>query len=147
MSSVSAIPEGYHSIQPYLIFQSAPAAMEFYAKVLGSTERLCMKGPDGRVNHAELSIGDSVVMMADEHPEIGAFATPHYGGSPIGLMVYVDDCDATYAAALAAGAESEREPADQPYGDRMCGIKDPFGYRWYIATHRFDVSKEDLERM
>ena len=147
MSSVKAVPEGYHSLQPYLIFAGAAAAMQFYAKAFGATERLCMKTPEARISHAELAIGDSVVMLADEHPEIGAFSPAHYGGSPISLMLYVDNCDAVYAAALAAGAEGEREPANQPYGDRMCGIKDPFGYRWYIATHTFDVSKEDLEKM
>jgi PhnB protein len=92
-----------------------------------------MNAPEGRVMHAEIKIGGSVVMMADENPGIEAFAVSHYGGSPISLMIYVDDCDTTYAQALSAGATSVREPADQPYGDRMAGVADPFGYKWWIA--------------
>jgi PhnB protein len=140
------IPDGYHSVQPYLIFNGAAKAIEFYKNAFGATERLCMKQPDGRVGHAELEIGDSCIMMADEHPQIGAFAPTHYGGSPVSLMLYTEDCDRTYHQALAAGAKSEREPADQFYGDRMAGVQDPFGYRWYITTHIKDVSKADLEK-
>ncbi|HEX4022507.1 MAG TPA: VOC family protein [Acidobacteriaceae bacterium] len=144
--SVKAIPDGYHSVQPYLIFNGAAEAIEFYKKAFGATERLCMKGPDGRVGHAEIEIGDSCIMMADEHPQIGAFSPTHYGGSPVSIMIYAKDCDAMYRQALAAGAASQREPADQFYGDRMAGVKDPFGYQWYIATHIKDVSKEELEK-
>jgi PhnB protein len=127
------IPEGYSFVQPYLIFVSARKAMDFYAKIFGATEKLCMRSPEGRVVHAEILIGDSVVMLADENAAIEAFAAPHYGGSPVSLMVYVEDCDATFAAAVAAGAKGIREPADQPYGDRMAGILDPFGYKWWVA--------------
>jgi PhnB protein len=127
------IPQGYNTVQPYLMFNSAQEAMNFYAKAFGAKEKMCMKSPEGRVVHAEISIGDSVLMMADEHPEIGAYAIGHYGGSPVSLLIYVDDCDATYKEALAAGGTSEREPTDQPYGDRMAGIRDPFGYKWWIA--------------
>lgn len=144
--AVKPIPDGYHSIQPYLIFENASAAIEFYKKAFGATERLCMKQPDGRVGHAEIQIGDSVLMMADEHPEIYAFGPAHYKGSPVSLMIYTENCDAMYHQAIAAGAKSDREPADQFYGDRMAGVKDPFGYQWYIATHIKDVSKEDLEK-
>jgi len=133
MAPTRKVPEGYHTIQPYLMFQNTRQAMDFYARVFGATEKLCMKSPEGRIQHAEILIGGSVLMMADENPEIEAFAASHYGGSPISLMVYVDDCDATYAQALAAGATSLREPADQPYGDRMAGVLDPFGYKWWIA--------------
>ena len=142
-----AIPEGYHSVQPYLMFKDTAAAMAFYAKAFGATERLCMKGPDGRIGHAEMVIGDSVIMMADENAAIGALSVEHFGGSPVSLMVYSEDCDLTYKAALAAGAVSEREPTDQSYGDRMCGVRDPFGYRWYVATHLFDLSKDELEKL
>ena len=127
------IPQGYHSVQPYLMVVNCQEAIAYYAKAFGAKEKLCMKTPEGRVAHAEIVIGDSVIMMADEHPEIQAFAAPHYGGSPVGLMLYVDDCDATYKQALGAGATSLREPADQPYGDRMAGIVDPFGYKWWVA--------------
>ena len=127
------IPEGYNFVQPYLMFVNAREAMEFYAKIFGATEKLCMTSPEGRIVHAEMTIGNSVVMMADENPAIEAYAAPHYGGSPVSLMIYVEDCDETYAEALAAGATSVREPADQPYGDRMAGILDPFGYKWWVA--------------
>jgi len=133
MTQSRKVPEGYHSLQPYLMFVNTVEAIAFYTKVFGATEKLVMKAPEGRVAHAEIAIGDSVVMMADEHPEIQAFAAGHYGGSPVSLMLYVEDCDATYAAAIAAGATSLREPADQPYGDRMAGIVDPFGYKWWVA--------------
>ena len=127
------IPEGYNTLQPYLIFVDGVQAMAFYSAVFGATEKIVMKDDNGRIAHAEMELGNSVVMMADEHPEIGAYAPAHYGGSPISLMIYVDDCDVTYATAIAAGANGFREPADQPYGDRMAGILDPFGYKWFIA--------------
>jgi PhnB protein len=133
MTQSRKIPEGYHSVQPYLMFVNSQEAMAFFAKVFGAKEKLCMKTPEGRVAHAELEIGDSVIMIADENPDVQAFATGHYGGSPVSLMVYVDDCDTTYAKAIEAGATSVREPADQPYGDRMAGILDPFGYKWWVA--------------
>jgi len=133
MTQKRAVPEGYNNVQPYLMFVDTRKAIDFYAKVFGATEKLCMKSPEGRIGHAEIVIGNSVIMMADEHPEIGAFAAQHYGGSPVSLMVYVDDCDTSYAGAIAAGATSLREPTDQPYGDRMSGVLDPFGYKWWIA--------------
>jgi PhnB protein len=144
MSTPNPVPAGYHSIQPYLMLKSCTEAIAFYAKVFGATERLCMKSADGRVGHAEIQIGDSVIMMADEHPQIEAFSPEHYGGSPVSIMVYVEDCDATYNKAVAAGAKSLREPSDQFYGDRMSGVLDPFGYKWWIATHIKDVSSEEL---
>jgi PhnB protein len=104
-----------------------------------------MKGPDGRVGHAEMQIGDSRIMMADEHPEIEAYGAAHYGGSPITLMLYTEDCDAMHAKALAAGAESLREPADQPYGSRMSGVRDPFGYKWWIGTQIKSMSVGEIQ--
>jgi PhnB protein len=129
------IPDGYHSVQPYLIFKKTGEAIEFYQKAFGATEKFRMNQPDGRIGHAEILIGNSVIMMADEFPEIQAFGTEHYGGSPISLLIYTEDCDAMYQSALAAGAVSVRLPADQPHGDRMGGVKDPFGYNWYLSTH------------
>lgn len=146
MSQVKPIPDGYHSIQPYLIVKNAAAAIDFYAKVFGAKERLRMPDKSGRITHAELEIGDSVIMLADEHPQIGAHSPEHYGGTPIGIMLYVTDCDAVYKKAITAGAKSEREPADQFYGDRMAGFIDPFGFRWYIGTHIKDVSIEELTK-
>jgi len=132
-STPAAAPAGYHSLQPYLIFQNAAKAIEFYSSIFGAKERLRMNDDNGRISHAELEIGDSVIMMADEHPAIQAFSAEHFGGSPVSLMIYVEHCDTTHAQAVEAGATSIREPADQPYGDRMAGIIDPFGYKWFIA--------------
>ena len=145
MANVKPIPDGYHSVQPYLILKNAAQAIAFYTKAFGAKERFRMEN-NGRIGHAEIEIGDSCVLMADEHPEIGAYSSELYGGSPVSLMVYVTDCDAVYRQALAAGAKSEREPTDQFYGDRMAGVVDPFGYRWYLGTHIKDVSKEEMER-
>lgn len=144
--AVQPIPDGYHSIQPYLMIDGAAAAIEFYKKAFGATGRLCMKQPDGRVGHAEIEIGDSCIMMADENEQLQAFGPAHYGGSCVSLLIYTENCDPMYRRAIAAGAKSEREPADQFYGDRMAGVLDPFGYKWFIATHIKDVSKEELEK-
>ncbi len=108
MADVKPIPDGYPRVMPYLVVEGAGAAIEFYKDVLGATERMRMDGPDGKIGHAELQIGDSVVMLADEFPEMGAKAPKAYGGSPVSLMVYVDDVDATYEAALKAGAKASR---------------------------------------
>ena len=144
MSQVKPVPDGYHCVQPYLIFKDAAAAIAFCVQAFGATEKFRMPGPEGRIGHAEILIGDSTIMLADEAPQMDAYSPEHYGGSPISLLIYTADCDAVYAQALAAGAESLREPADQPYGDRMSGVRDPFGYKWYIATHVKDVSHEEL---
>ena len=139
-----AIPEGYHTVQPYLYFKNSAEAIAFYAKVFGATERMRMPDKDGRIMHAEIRIGDSCIMMADESPAFNAYSTEHYGGAPMSLMIYVDDCDAVYKRALDAGAKSLREPADQFYGDRMAGVADPFGFHWFIGTHIKDVSMEEM---
>ncbi len=140
MSQVKPIPDGYHAIQPYLMFKDCAAAIAFYAKAFNAKERFRMPGAEGRIMHAEMQFGDCVVMMADEAPQMEAFGIQHFGGSPVSLHMYTADCDALYAQAVAAGAKSLREPADQPYGDRMSGVVDPFGYKWWIATHIKDVA-------
>ena len=145
MARVSAVPEGCHSVQPCLMFAGCTEAMAFYTAAFGAREVMAMRSPDGRVQHAEMQIGDSRIMMADEAPQIEAFGTRHYGGSPISLMFYTEDTDAMYAKALAAGAKSLREPADQPYGVRMGGILDPFGYKWWIGTQIQAMSASELE--
>ena len=124
----------YNSLQAYLIIKNCAAAIDFYKKAFGAAERMRMSRPDGRIGHAEIQIGDTTVMMADEHPEIGAFSPEHYGGSPVSLHFWADDCDLTYRKAIEAGAKSVREPGDQHYGDRNAGVLDPFGYKWWIAT-------------
>jgi len=145
MSPVQPIPEGYHSVQPYLHIRGAAQAIEFYKQAFGATEIMRMPQPDGRLGHAEIRIGNSIVMLADEHPERGIHGPAHYGGAPMTLMFYTEDCDATYQKAIAAGSKSLREPTDQFYGDRMAGIEDPFGFQWYIATHVKDVSPEEMK--
>ena len=140
------IPEGYHSVQPYLYLKNASDAIAFYAKAFGATERMRMPDNNGRIMHAEISLGDSCIMMADENEAIGAYSPQHYGGAPMSLMIYVEDCDVIYQRAMAAGATSLREPADQFYGDRTAGIADPFGFHWYIGTHIKDVSMEEMQQ-
>jgi len=140
MPQVKPIPDGHHSVQPYLIFKNCGEAIAFYMKAFSAKEIFRMASPTGGTGHAEIQIGDSIVMMADESPQMDAFSAEHFQGSPVSLLIYTEDCDAVYASALAAGASSLREPADQPYGDRMSGVKDPFGYKWWIATHIKDVS-------
>jgi PhnB protein len=141
-----AVPEGYHAITPYLICDGAAQAIEFYKKVFGATEIMRMPGPDGRLGHAELQIGDSRIMMADEAASIGARSPKYYGGSPVSLLVYVDNVDDVYRRALAAGATSVREPQDQFYGDRSSWVIDPFGHSWYIHTHIRDVTPEEMRQ-
>ena len=138
------IPDGYHTVQPYLYFKNAAEAIAFYTKVFGASERMRMPDKNGRIMHAEISIGDSCIMLADESEAFGAYSPEHYGGAPMSLMIYVDDCDAIYKRALDAGAKSLREPADQFYGDRMAGVADPFGFHWFIGTHIKDVSMEEM---
>lgn len=142
--AVKAIPEGYHSVQAYLMIDGVVKAIEFYKKAFGARELFCMKQKDGRVGHAEIQIGDSRIMMADENGAMDAYAPAHYGGTSVSMMVYTEDCDAMYHSAIAAGATSVREPANQPYGDRSSGVKDPFGYKWWISTHVKDMSQEEL---
>jgi|SRR5579863_839156 len=143
---VKPIPDGYNRVQPYLIIKDCAAAIEFYKKAFGMSERMRMTRPDGRIGHAEMQVGDSVIMMADEHSDMDAFGPEHYGGSPVSLHVYVEDCDAIYRQATAAGAKTVREPADQAYGDRNAGVLDPFGYKWWLSTHVKDMTKEELEK-
>ena len=144
MSKVKAIPDGYHSVQPYIMFQDCAAAIAFYSQAFGAREKFRMPSKEGRIMHAEVEIGDSVVMLADEAPHMDAFSVEHFGGSPVSLMIYTEDCDSMYSQALAAGAHSLREPTDQPYGDRMAGVRDPFGYKWWIATHIKDMSPQEM---
>lgn len=144
MAATKPIPEGYHSVTPYLILDHAADAIRFYKEALGASEILRMDRPDGRIGHAEIKIGDSPVMLADEHPEQGALSPKKIGGSPVMLHVYVEDVDRAVERAVAAGAKLIRAVADQFYGDRTGGIEDPFGYRWYIATHKEDLSLDEI---
>jgi PhnB protein len=144
--AVKPIPDGYHSVTPYLIVDDAARALEFYKKALGAVELVRMPAPGGRIGHAEIRIGDSIVMLADEAPQMNARSARSFGGSPISLMVYVEDVDAVVAQAVAAGGTLKRPIANQFYGDRTGGVDDPFGYHWYIATHVEDVPVDELKR-
>ncbi len=144
MATVKAVPDGYHSVQPYLHVHGAAQAIEFYRQAFGAAEVMRIRRPDGGVGHAELRLGDSVIMLADEVPEHGVYSPAHFGGSAVSLMIYVENCDAVYRQALASGAKSLREPADQFYGDRSAGVEDPFGFQWWLATHIRDLTAEEL---
>ena len=143
---VQAVPEGYHTVTPYLIFDGAGGAIEFYKRALGASEVLRLDDPSGRIHHAEIKIGDSCIMLADEHPELQALSPKTIGGSPVSLHVYVEDVDAAVDRAVKAGAKLVRPVADQFYGDRTGGVEDPFGYRWFIATHKEDLTIDEIRR-
>ena len=143
---VKPIPEGYHSVTPYLSIKGAAAALEYYKKAFGAIELFRMDAPDGRIGHAEIKIGDSPIMLADEYPEMEFVSPQTLGGTPIGLMIYVEDVDTVYAQALTEGGKEVKPLQDQFYGDRSGTLKDPFGHVWTIATHKEDVSPEEMDR-
>jgi PhnB protein len=142
---VKPIPEGYSSITPYLIFEDASSALDFYAKAFGARELFRMPMGD-RIGHAEMSIGNSRIMLADEAPQMDFYGPKHHKGSPISLMLYVDDVDAFTRKALAMGVRELQPLKNQFYGDRSGTFIDPFGYKWTIATHVEDVSPEEMQR-
>ncbi len=144
-SAVSPIPANYRAVTPYLLVRGADAAIAFYRTAFGAAENYRHSTSDGRVTHAEIRIRDSVLMLADEVPEMGWVGPLALGGSPVSLLLYVENVDEVVARAVAAGATLERPVADQFYGDRTGGIRDPFGHRWYIATHIEDVPPGELE--
>lgn len=145
MSEVHYIPKGYNSVTPYLVIKGAAAAIEYYKKVFGATEEMRMPAPGGRIGHAELKIGDSHIMLADESPEMGHQSPLQLGTSPVSMLLYVKDVDSTVERAVADGAKVLKPVEDQFYGDRMGFIQDPFGHRWGVATHKEDVSPEEME--
>ena len=138
------IPDGYPQVTPYLAVDDAAGAIEFYGVVFGATERMRMAAPEGKVGHAEIQIGDSLVMLSDEFPEMGVSSPKTVGGSPVTLSVYVEDVDAVVARAVAAGATELRPVEDQFYGDRTGQFEDPFGHRWSVATHVEDVPPDEM---
>ena len=142
---VKAIPDGYHVITPYLVVDDGAAAIEFYTRAFGARERYRMPGPDGKVMHAELQIGDSVVMLADENPEQGAPSPKRLGGCTSSLLVYVEDVDAAFQKALDEGATELFPVTDMFWGDRFGKLSDPFGQQWSLATHVEDVTPEQME--
>jgi PhnB protein len=144
--AVNPIPEGYPRVTPYLNIAGASDAIDFYCKVLGATERMRMPGPDGKIGHAELDVGGSVVMLADESADFGNKSPGTLGGTPVSLMVYVADVDDTYATAIASGATEIQAVEDRFYGDRSGMFRDPWGHEWTVASHVEDVSEEEMER-
>jgi PhnB protein len=143
---VKPVPDGYRSVTPYLIIDGAARALDYYKRIFGAIERMRMPGPDGKIGHAEISIGDSVIMMADEHADMGARSPRAFGGSGVGIMLYVNDVDATVKAAVAEGAKLLQPVEDKFYGDRAGSIEDPFGHLWHIGTHKEDVPADELKR-
>src|SRR5206468_618200 len=144
--AVQPIPEGYHTATPYLIIQGAAKAIDFYKQAFGATEVLRLADPSGKVGHAEIKIGDSIIMLADEHPEMGHRGPLALGGTPISILLYVKDVDAQFNRAIAAGAKVLRPLQDQFYGDRNGTVEDPFGHKWSLATHKEDVPSAGMQR-
>ena len=140
------IPDGYHTATPYLIVNGAAEAIEFYKRAFGATELLRMTDPQGRIGHAEIRVGDSVIMLADEHPDMGYRGPRSMGGSSVSILLYVDDVDTIFDRALSAGATVQRPIANQFYGDRSGKLEDPFGHVWTIATHVEDVPPEEMRQ-
>ena len=144
--SVKPIPAGYHTVTPYLIIKGAARAIEFYKKAFGATELLRLEGPDGKIGHAEIKIGDSPIMLADEVPQYGFSGPESFGGTPVSMLLYVENVDKRFEQAIAAGATSTRPVADQFYGDRAGTLVDPFGHVWTLATHVEDVPQDEIDR-
>lgn len=146
--AVKPIPEGYHTATPYLIVKGAAKAIDFYKRAFDAKELMRFAGPGDKIMHAEIQIGDSRIMLADECPEMGspARSPESLGGSPVGLLLYVKDVDAFYNKAVAAGGKVMRAVQDQFYGDRSGCLTDPFGHQWTVSTHKEDVSLEEMKR-
>ncbi len=144
--SVKSIPDGHHTLTPYLIIRDAVRALDFYQRAFGAVVVYRMDGPGGKVMHASIRIGDSIVMLADECPEMGAQSPQALNGSPVVLLLYVEDCDALFAQAVAAGASIRFPVQDQFYGDRSGTVTDPFGHCWTIATHKEDLTIEQIQQ-
>jgi len=145
-SKVKPIPKGYHTVTPYLIVKDAAGAIEFYKNAFGATEVMRMMGPSGKVMHAEIKMGDSLIMIADEFPEMDVRSPQSFGGSPVSIHLYVEDVDALANQAMRAGAKVLRPVKDQFYGDRSGTFADPFGHVWHIATHKEDLSPEEIHQ-
>ncbi|MGE5644426.1 MAG: VOC family protein [Acidobacteriota bacterium] len=141
-----AIPRGYHTITPMLVVRDGAKAIDFYKRALGATERFRMSTPDGKVGHAELQIGDSMLMLSDEFPGAGHRSPQSIGGTPVSIFIYTEDVDALFKRAVDAGATADMPPADMFWGDRFGRFTDPFGHSWAVATHKEDVSEEEMRK-
>lgn len=140
------VPEGYSTLTPYLAVDDASAAIDFYQRAFGAKERGRQEGPGGSIMHAELEIGDSVIMLSDPFPQASTKPPKELGGTSVSIMTYVEDADAVYRQAIDVGATSLMEPDDMFWGDRLSSVQDPFGHSWTIATHIEDVSPEEMQR-
>jgi PhnB protein len=146
VANVKPIPDGYPQVTPYLCVNGAGAAIDFYQRVFGATERMRMPAPDDKIGHAELEIGTSLIMLSDEYPEMGIQGPKTVGGTPVTLSVYVEDVDAIFSRAVEQGATVLRQVEDQFYGDRSGQFEDPFGHRWSVATHIEDVPPDEMAK-
>jgi PhnB protein len=146
MATVKPIPDGYPRVTPYLHVDGASKAIDFYRTVFGAKERMRMAGPDGRIGHAELEIGNSMIMVADEHPDMNVRGPKSIGGTPVTVLVYVEDVDRAFERALKAGAKELRPVENQFYGDRSGQFEDPFGHHWNVATHVEDVPPDEMAK-
>lgn len=146
MAKVNPIPEGYPQVTPYLCIDGASTAIEFYGTVFGATERMRMPAPDGKIGHAEVQIGNSVLMLSDEFPDMGMHSPRTIGGTSVTLSVYVEDVDTVFDRAVSEGATALRPVEDQFYGDRSGQFEDPFGHRWNVATHVEDVAPDEMAK-
>jgi PhnB protein len=144
--AIKPIPDGYRTVTPYLIVKGAADAIDFYKRAFGATEMLRMADPQGRVGHAEIKIGDSVIMLADEHPSMGYLSPRSLGGSSTSILLYLEDVDGVFERAVKYGAKAQRPVANQFYGDRSGTLEDPFGHVWTVATHVEDVPPEEMKR-
>lgn len=146
MSTVKSIPAGHRTVTPYLAIKNAAKALEFYKRAFGATETYRLMMPDGRLGHAEIRLGDSMIMLSDEFPEYGGKAPETLGGSPVSIHLYVEDVDAFFKRALAAGSKERKPVMDQFYGDRSGQLEDPFGHLWWVATHKEDIALEEMQK-
>jgi PhnB protein len=145
-SAAEGAPGGHHTVTPYLAIKDAVKALEFYKTAFGATETYRLLMPDGRLGHAEIRLGDSVIMLADEFPEYGGTAPHTLGGSPVNIHLYVKDVDAFVKRALAGGAKERKPVMDQFYGDRSGQLEDPFGHLWWVATRKEEVAPDEMQR-
>jgi PhnB protein len=145
-NKINSVPDGYHAITPYLVIRGAGQAIDYYKQAFGATEVMRIRQPDGRVGHAELKFGDAVVMLADEFPEINVVGPATLGNTTVGVLLYVENADATFDKAVSLGAKVRKPMADQIYGDRNGTLEDPFGHRWTVATHKEDVTPDEMKQ-
>jgi PhnB protein len=144
--AVKPIPEGYHTVTPYLTVNDGARAIDFYKRAFGAQEKSRMDGPQGKIGHAELKIGDSIIMLADEFPGAGCRSPQSVGGTTVNIFLYVNDVDSVYDQAVKAGAKAEMPVADQFWGDRYGKVTDPFGHSWSLATHKEDIAPAEMRK-